>query len=552
MYMDTGGSCTPQPGSLRRSLSIASLIMMVSVLLSRVLGVVREQILAYAAGAGSEMDAYQAAFLLPEVVNHLLASGVMSITFIPIFHRHLADGDEKRAWQAFSNILSVGTVVLFVLVSLCMVLTPELLGLMGEQIRQPEQLARTVRMTRIVLPAQFFMYWGTLLMAVQFARKRFLVPALAPLIYNIGIIAGGLLLSRRMGVEGFAWGVLGGAIVGNYLLQVVGAAQAGMDFRPRIDLRDPDLRTYVFVTLPLVLGAGMQFSNEVLFRVFGSFLAAGSIACLGYATKVFMALNGVFGQAIGAATFPFLSQLAAEHKLDEMNHVAHRVIGRIAVLVLPCAAVLMVVARPVVSVLFERGRFGAEAAQQTSLLLTLYLVGAFGFAAYAIVVRCFYALQNTLMPMVVSTVVVAVMLPVYWLMGRWIGSAGVALAGAISMNLMLAAQFVMWFRRTPDVAALKELGLVCAKVSGAAVAGALVAWGIREGLCALGTLESMGVLWGNLTVALVAGGVSLAGAFMILDVLGLVGVRAAVRRFLNRGGLLPQETDGDATKGKTA
>jgi len=430
-----------QKAAVGRSLSIASLIMMVSVFLSRVLGIVREQILAYAVGAGPEMDAYQAAFLIPEVINHLLAGGFMSITFIPIFHRHLAAGDEKRAWKAFSNILSAGTLVLFALTSACMTFAPELLGLMGKRISEPAQLALTVRMTRIVLPAQFFLYWGALLMAVQFARRKFLLPALAPLVYNAGIIAGGLFLGPRLGVEGFAWGVLGGAVAGNYLIQVVGGVRAGMDFRPHIDLRDPDLRTYILLTLPLVLGVSMQFSNEVLFRVFGSFLSAGSIACLGYATRMFMALVGLFGHAVGMATFPFLSQLAAENRLDEMNGLAHRVLGRIAVMAFPCAAVLAAVSAPVTTVLFQRGRFGPEATAQTGLLLAIYLTGIYGFAATTIVARCFYAVQNTLQPMVLSTVVVVVMLPVYWLLGRWIGPAGVALAGAAAMTACAVAIF---------------------------------------------------------------------------------------------------------------
>ena len=144
-----------------------------------------------------------AAFLLPELVNHLLAGGFMSVTFIPIFQRHVAENRRDLAWKAFSNLLTTGTAVLAVTIGLGLVFTENLLGLMGKQIADPCQLALATRMTRIILPAQFFYYWGALLLAVQYADKRFFVPALAPLLYNVGIILGGVALAPFIGIEGF-------------------------------------------------------------------------------------------------------------------------------------------------------------------------------------------------------------------------------------------------------------------------------------------------------------------------------------------------------------
>lgn len=517
-----------------RAMSIAAAIMMSSVFLSRILGVVRERVLAEVVGAGASMDAYVTAFLIPDWVNHLLAGGFMSITFIPIFQKHLAVDQEDKAWRSFSNILATGSIVLFVLISLSITYAEEILGLLGDRISDPAQLPATARMTRIILPAQFCVYWGSLLMAVQMAKRRFLMPALAPLCYNVGIIVGGLVLGPHIGVEGFAWGVLGGAVVGFLLLQVVGALRVGMDLRPIVDLRDPDLRTYVLLTLPLMVGAGMQFSNETLFRVFGSFLAVGSIACLNYATKALWAINGLFGQAVAMASYPFMSKLVADGKVEEMNRVAHGVMGRIATMLLPSVAVMAVVSLEVVGVLYQGGRFTAEDSARTSVLLALYLIGAYGFAAGAIVSRCFYAMQNTLLPMILSSITVAVSLPLYWLLSRLYGAYGVALAGALSMNLIFVVLFTAWTRRHYDRNELVKLGVTVAKSLGGAAVGAGVAYGMRYALRLSEGLVSMHVLPRSLLIGGLSGAVGLAAGYLLLDFMGVLPFRAMVRDRLAR------------------
>src|SRR5512145_2479530 len=146
----------PTTGAVKRSVAIASGIMMASVFLSRVLGIVREMVLASYGGTRSEMDAYVASFLLPEIVNHLLAGGFMSVTFIPIFQKHLAANRRDLAWRTFSNLLTTGTLLLLAVTALCMFFTKDVLGLMGQHITDPKQLELTTRLTRIILPGQIF------------------------------------------------------------------------------------------------------------------------------------------------------------------------------------------------------------------------------------------------------------------------------------------------------------------------------------------------------------------------------------------------------------
>ena len=257
-------------------------------------------------------------------------------------------------------------------------------------------------MTRIILPAQIAFFAGGLLMAVQFARERFFLPALAPLIYNLGIIAGGLLLRPWLGVEGFAWGVLVGAFLGNFAVQVAGARRLGLRFRPAWSWTHPDLKEYVRLTLPLIVGLTMTFSTEFLFRCFGSYLPAGGIAVLNFSLRVMLILVGLFGQAVGTASFPTMARLAAENNLPELNRLLNRTLRYLALLI-PVAAMLMVLSREVVRILFQRGRFDPAATTLTAEVLVWFLAGAFAFAAYTVVVRGYYATRNTLVPALFGT-----------------------------------------------------------------------------------------------------------------------------------------------------
>jgi murein biosynthesis integral membrane protein MurJ len=258
--------------------------MMASIFLSRLTGVAREMVLAALAGAGTAVDAYRVAFILPEILNHILASGFLSVTFIPIFTHYLAAEREAESWSVFSLIMNVFGLGLAAAIGVACLFAPELVVLLAPGLPEGSVFDSAVRMTRIIIPAQFFFFSGGLFMAVQFARERFLIPALAPLIYNLGIILGGVLLGPRLGIEGFAWGVLGGAFLGNFAVQYFGARQIGMRWGVVSNLRHPDLKRYILLTLPLMVGLSMTFSTEIFMRFFGSFLPAGSIAFLSIAS----------------------------------------------------------------------------------------------------------------------------------------------------------------------------------------------------------------------------------------------------------------------------
>ena len=437
----------PMQPSIYKKIGIASVVMMTSVLLSRVIGLLREMVIAYMAGAGKEVDAYQIAFIIPEILNHAVATGFLSVTFIPIFTRHLVHRNEEEGWRVFSVVVCVFGSLAAVLVALSTVFAPQLVSWAAPGLEDAGTRLAAERMTRIILPAQLFFFVGGLLMAVQFARERFFLPALAPLVYNLGIIAGGLLLGPWLGIEGFAWGVLAGAFAGNLLLQWGGVRRAGLRFRLSWDWRHPDIKEYVRLTLPLMVGLTMTFSTEFFFRFFGSYLPAGSIAVLNFSLRVMLILVGIFGQAVGTASFPYMARLAAESNLSDLNHLLNRTVRYLA-LVIPVSVLFMVLSPEVVRILFERGRFGSHATQLTADVLVWFLAGAFAFASYTVVVRGYFAVRNTLFPAVFGTAAVLISIPLYPLGMMLMGVEGVALAGSFSGTIQVIALFYLWGRRS--------------------------------------------------------------------------------------------------------
>ena len=437
------------------------------------------------------MDAYRVAFVLPEILNHILASGFLSVTFIPIFSGYLAGGGEDDGWHTFSNILTVFGTILVVLIVVAMILAPTLVPLLAAGRQDHEFIALAVRMTRITLPAQFFFFAGGMLMAVQYTKNRFLFPALAPLIYNLGIIAGGWLLGRHVGVEGFCWGALVGAAIGSFAIQLAGAMRVGMRLRPTVDLGHPDLKRYVALTLPLMIGLTMVFSTELFSKFFGSFLPTGGIAWIDYAMRVMLILVGFFGQAVGVASYPYMARLAAQGQIEALNDAINKVLRYLSV-VIPVSILVAVLRVEIVRVLFERGRFTAGDTATTSLILACLMVGAIAFVTQTVVNRGFYATQNTLLPTVFGTIAVLVSLPVYWFGLKLMGIPGVGLAISASALLQTLLLFSVWNRRSRNAGAVDVYNAYGKAILAGLVIGVIL-WLVHRGLQPLllpGTLIS--------------------------------------------------------------
>src|ERR1700691_3752332 len=259
----------------------ATLLLMGTVMLSRVIGYVREAYIAYAFGAGPQTDAYVAAFTLPDWLNYIVAGGAASITFISIYTRFLAEKREADAQKTFSVVITVMTAVMIVGTIITEIFTPQFVRWMFHGF-SPAQVDLTVHLTRILLPAQIFFYVGGVVSAVLLSHRLFLLPAFGPLIYNVFIIGGGVVAGHRMGIASLAFGALAGSIAGPFLFNAIGAARIGTGYKPSFDLKNPAFREWVVLSIPLMLGVSLVTADDWILRYFASG-GFGDIAPLNYA-----------------------------------------------------------------------------------------------------------------------------------------------------------------------------------------------------------------------------------------------------------------------------
>jgi putative peptidoglycan lipid II flippase len=316
--------------------------------------------------------------------------------------------------------------------------------------------ARVVFLTRLMLPAQFCFYQGSILSAVQYAKGQFVVPSLAPVVYNLGVILGGVLLSPRIGITGFAVGVLAGSLAGNFLLQVYGAARAGARFSPNLDLRHPGFWLFIKLTIPIMLALSLVFTDDWIIRWFGSYLVNGSISWLNYAKTLMRVPLGVVGQAVGVASFPFLAQLYSEGKLEELNRTLSATLKGLILLLMPISALTVAQAAPLVHLVYSHTRMKAGDLQATSTTLAVFSLGMFAWGAQNILARGFYAARDTLTPAIVGTALTFLNLPAYWWLVRRYQHLGLALASSIGIVVYTLLMFGLLDRRTknPESAAL--------------------------------------------------------------------------------------------------
>jgi putative peptidoglycan lipid II flippase len=291
---------------------------------------------------------------------------------------------------------------------------------------------------------------------------------------------------------GFSWGVLGGA-VGNFMIQYAGAKRVGMKFRLSFELRHPDLKKYILLTLPLMLGLTMTFSREFFFRIFGSYLPAGGISGINYALKIMLIPVALFGQAIGTAVYPFLARLVAENNLEEMNRLLNNTLRYLA-LVIPVSVLLMVLRNEVVSIIYQRGQFDAAATALTADILIYLLVGAFALAAYTIVPRAFYATQNTLFPAVYGSIAVLLSLPFYFLGMRFLGAKGIAIAISLSEILQVVVLYMLWNKRSANTASRQVYAFYAKMIVLSAILGPLLFWFKADMLKGIDTATFVGSL----------------------------------------------------------
>jgi putative peptidoglycan lipid II flippase len=438
-----------QNRSQTRVIGIASVIWAASIFLSRVMGLIREQIIGRTLGASRQADLYFASFTLPDFLNYLLAAGALSIVFIPIFLAHLQRGDEGRAWISFSVIANFIVLVGMIGIGILMVFARPLAGLVAPGIEDSGDVDTLVRLTRIILPAQFFHVVGGLLSAALQAQNLHALPALAPLVYSAGIIIGGLIGAYYpgLGAEGFAWGVLIGSIAGPFALPLYGCMMSNMRWLPSLSFNDPDLKRYLWLSLPIMIGFSIVIVDEWIVKNQATYLAAGTLAYLQYGRTLMKVPIGVFGMAVGVASYPTISELVAAGAIVRAYALLCRAVRLMLLLTFAAQVCLTVAGFEAVYLIWglSAHRFSLVDAQETATVLAFLCTGLSGWAAQTLISRGFYALGSTWLPTLVGTAITVAMVPVYVALREQAGAIGLAIASSVA--IMIYVMVLGWLQR---------------------------------------------------------------------------------------------------------
>lgn len=456
--------------------------------MSRVLGILRDMIFAWMLGAGTETDVYVAAFRIPDFANYLLAGGFLTITFIPIFAKYLSDEDESGGWQAFTAIVRWLAVGITVAIVIAWMLTPWLVAKLFPSF-STEQIASTVSLTRIVLPAQFAFVVGAMFAAVQYAKGVFTIPTLAPLVYNIAIIAGGIIYAVVTGEPdpaGFIWGALVGAFVGNFFIQYWGAKRVGLKMEMSASWKHPAVLAYIVIALPLMIGQSVVALDELFMSVFGGLVNDGAQTHLQFARRTMFVPIGVIAQAAAVAAYPTLARLFAEGNRKKLLETVDTAMRYVLILSIAAAGLVAALALPTIRVLFERGSFTASDTNATSAALFMYAFGIPVWGALQIITRAFYAKREMWTPVIVGTVTTIIAVPTYFVMQSAFGIEGVAITSVITLGAYTAVLMAVWYwpedTREGMRSMLRGAGRVIPLAIPAAFAAGLVSWMIVTGI----------------------------------------------------------------------
>ncbi len=415
-------------------------IIMIAMFLSRILGFVREQAMTTQFGRTYVTDAYIAAFSIPDLLYNLLVGGALSSAFIPVFSSYLAQNKEDEGWEVASTVINIAVIGLTIGILLGEYFTPHLIPIVASKFHG-EKLDLTIRLSRIMFPAVLFTGLNGLMMGILNSYKDFAYPAIGAVIYNVGIIAMGVLLGPRMGIAGFSVGVIAG-VIGNFLIQFPSLVRMKkMKYRMVLNLRHPGVKKIGMLMLPALIGLSVSQVNLLINQNLASGLSSGSITALRMANRLMVLPIGIFAYSISMAIFPTLTGQAATNRMDEYKKTFSLGVRSIIFITIPAAVGLMALGEPIVRLLFEQGKFHHGDTVATASVLFYYAIGLFAQSAVFVIVRGFYALHDTKTPLKLGLFTITANFILNHLFIGYLGARGLALAysmtGFMDMGALL-------------------------------------------------------------------------------------------------------------------
>ena len=417
-------------------------ILMITMMLCRVLGFVRDIVITGSFSFGMETDAYYAAFTIPDLIYYALVGGALSSAFIPVFTSFLAKNQEEDGFIMANSILNLVSIAALVLIGLGLVFTPQLVRMLVQFTDESFEL--TVLLTRVMFAQSFFMCLAGISQGILQSYKEFVTPAMGAVVYNIVIIAVGFVLSRFLGIMGFSLGVVIGAFL-NLAMQIVMMKKMGFSFRVmKIDLTHPGVKQFFALLLPVLLGLSVNELNLLVSQYLGSGLGEGVLSSLKNAQRIMMLPVGIFAASIGLSMFPTMTEHMARGEVEDYKKTLTMGLRTILFITLPATVGLMALSYPIVRAMYLQFAVTEHSIQVISTILIFYCFGIVGYSAQQILNRGFYAIQDTKSPVSINIFILLTNIVLSFLLVGPFGYRGLAFAYSASglLSMVVLAVFL--------------------------------------------------------------------------------------------------------------
>ncbi len=486
--------------STSQSIAGAAIIISVAGLLSRAVGIARDHIFAHYYSTGPVIDAYFAAFKIPDLIYNLLVVGALTAGFIPGFTKLWEKNADKRsAWKLANNIINLLALAMLVLAGLGILFAPTAASIIAPGF-SGERQELVISFTRIIFVSPILLSISMVMGGILQSLRRFVLYSLAPIFYNLGIIVGAIVLVPLFGINGLAYGVVLGAFL-HCSLQIYGAYQAGYRWAPLANWRDPDARRVGALMIPRTIGLAIGQLNIVAITMLASFLPLGSVAVFNYANNLQSVPLGLIGIPFALAVFPILSSAVAQKDLALFRVRLMETLRQILFLIIPFTLIMLLLRAQIVRVILGSGQFDWTATIATADTLAFFALSLFAQALIPLLARGFYAFADTVTPLIIaiiselSTIIAALLLI------KPLGVAGLALACSIGAFLNLVGLYLCLRQKIkplPEVALLQMIF----RLSAAGLAMALTVQFIKYPLA---TVLNLDYFWGILLQGLISG-----------------------------------------------
>jgi len=509
--------------SKSKTITSAAGILAAAALISGLLGLFRDRLLAGSFGAGNELDIYYAAFRIPDFISFVLIMGAISAAIIPIFSEYLVRSREQ-AWRFFSNLVNLFFISLIIISAILIIFVPQILSVIAPGFTGDKKES-AVLLTRIMFLSPILLGISNIISGILRVFKRFLVTSLAPIMYNVGIIFGIIFFVPSMGLKGLAWGVVFGAFL-HLLIQIPILLKVG--FRPKkiLNFSEPGFLRAVKLTIPRAIGLAAGQINLIVITAIGSTLAAGSIAVFSLASNLQKLPITLIAVSFSTAAFPFLALYFSKRDKEKLIQEFSSVFRQILFLIVPISILIFILRAQIVRIILGTGKFGWADTQLTAACLGIFSFAIFAYALVLLISKTFYAFQNTKIPAVVALLTVGLNIALcyffVWVLTfensfqRFLISfldiqgikensvIGLPLALAVSGIFQISLLLILLYKKIGDFR-IKEIFESFIKILASAVLLGLACYFVRQSVAGFVNMQTFAGIFSQAALASIAG-----------------------------------------------